>query len=114
MNLLNFHAGSETRDTCDRVTTALVSSTTVFLVTSVVFILIGFLCGRFMLSRSNEQSSKLKFESKCKSAQDNQSSQPGHVYEAVTSKMIVNYFPGQNLDLMENVAYDFVQPKALK
>ena len=98
----------------ERATTALMSSATVFLVTLVVFILIGFLCGRFMLSRSNKQSSKLKFESKCKSAQDNQSSQPGHVYEAVTPEMIVNYFPGQNLDLTENVAYDFVQPKALK
>ena len=62
-----------------------------------------------MLNRSNKQS---KFENKCKSAQGNQSSQPGHVYEAVTSEMIMNYFPGQNLT--ENVAYDFVQPKALK
>ena len=38
----------------------------------------------------------------------------GHVYEAVTSEMIANHYSDHKIDLAENVAYEFVQPKIPK
>ena len=94
--------------TCDRVTTALVSSATVFFITSIVFVLVGFLCGRLVPGKKFSPPSSV---SKHVSASNPQSS---HVYEAVTSETITNYFSRQKVDLTENVAYDFVQPKTSK
>ena len=79
----------------DELTTALVSSTIVFFITSIVFMLFGTLCGRFIL---RNQSIPPYYN--C----------PGPVYEAITS---VNY-QEQQVNLNENTAHDSVQLKALK
>ena len=91
----------------DELTTALVSSAIVFLITSIVFMFFGILCGRFILRNQSIPSSS---ECRCKSATINQLNCPGPVYEAITS---VNY-QEQQVNLNENIAYDSVQLKALK
>ena len=86
-----------------RITTALVSSATVFIITSIVVMFFGFLCGRFMKCQSSPSSSPS--ECKCDSSINSQLSHPCPVYETITA---VNY-QQQNVNLMENVAYDSVQ-----
>ena len=110
-----YNTASKTTCTYDRLTTALVSSATVFLITSIASVLIGFLCGRLVCVK-NSRPSSLECRHKCSGSHQLSHASTSHVYEAVTSEMITNHFPNQEqkVDLTENVAYEFVQPKTSK
>ena len=75
---------------------------------------LGFLYGRLVPGKNWRPSS---LESRHTSFCSHQSSSIGHMYEAVTSEMVASNFPDQEqqkVDLRENVAYEFVQPKTSK
>ena len=64
-----------------RITTALVLSATVFIITSIVVMFFGFLCGRFMKCQSSPSLSPS--ECKCDSSINSQLSHPCPVYETI-------------------------------
>ena len=114
------HAESKTTGTCDTLTTTLVASTTVFIITSITSLLVGFLCGRLAPGKNRRPSSlESRHTSICshQSTASHTNTSIDHVYEAVTSEMVASDFSDQEqqkVDLRENVAYEVVQPKTSK